>query len=371
MLLLGEDFSTSYDSATFQSKIKEYGIENVLDAPKNLPTNALLFLPIAWLPPLQAKIAWTLFSVLCLYLALYFLFKSYDIQFFSPGGMVVCIMILLFKPIYVNIALGQMYLFLLALFSSAVYCMRANYLTTTGTLISTALLLKGYGAFPFVFAAFIHRKFKLWVTVFLLPIVFLITLPFFGLNSWQIYYESVFITLGRLPLDSHVAYQTINGWVRHLLIVDETLPTVPNYYFPAWIVEITVGITLLYVVLYIGYYANRHAKQNIALSFAACVAASVIIAPLAEEYHYVLFLPLFTGMVSITLLKRKTFRELMLTDYLLVLSFLFMAMPLGYTKLQSIEFPVFLLAYPKLYAGLLMLFLFGHYVRNQTKTYFH
>src|SRR6202042_769991 len=58
LLLEGADISRVYDDAWFQSKIEAFGLRHVRDIFNvQPPTMTLLLVPVAWLPPLAARVA--------------------------------------------------------------------------------------------------------------------------------------------------------------------------------------------------------------------------------------------------------------------------------------------------------------------------
>ncbi|MBI3195487.1 MAG: DUF2029 domain-containing protein [Ignavibacteriae bacterium] len=126
MLLEGEDFRLLYNYQTFNNKIHSYGMKEVLDAPNNLPTNALAFLSVAWLPPREAKIAWTIISLILFVLSMFILFRVYDISLREDVGVTLLSVIFLWRPIYDAIAQGQLYFLLLFLFSPVLYGLKKN-----------------------------------------------------------------------------------------------------------------------------------------------------------------------------------------------------------------------------------------------------
>src|SRR5437867_3783826 len=117
MLLKGEDLGKSYDSSYFNVKIKEYGINGVYDVQPNIPTNSFAYLPVAWLNPLTAKIVWGTLSIAFLLVSILLLLHVYEISIRDNAGTLALILALIWRPVYLNLALGQIYLFLLFLFS--------------------------------------------------------------------------------------------------------------------------------------------------------------------------------------------------------------------------------------------------------------
>ncbi|MBM2840941.1 MAG: hypothetical protein HW412_1469 [Bacteroidetes bacterium] len=104
------------------------------------------------------------------------------------------------------------------------------------------------------------------------------------------------------------------------------------------------------------------------LSYSSAIAVSVVTAPSAEEYHYVLFLPLMVGLILFrvkVLMENQRFR---IIDVVLSCAIVLMALPLKYKTLQFESFPMILLAYPRLTAGLVLLFLVPRVARQSEKS---
>ncbi|MBM2840940.1 MAG: WD40-like beta Propeller containing protein [Bacteroidetes bacterium] len=219
MVLEGEDFSRIYNVDYFDAKVSEYGM-NTKDIPNNLPTNALVLLPVAWLPPSTAKIVWSVISLVAFALSMKMMLRVYGIPTTSNLGLGLMTLCLAWRPAYDNIALGQLYMVMLLLFTLSLRGIQKNNMLTAGLTVGTAILIKGYGVVPALWMI-ARRKWKMvLLTVAFIVLVFMLTLPLFGVGSWTQFYASVVTNLWTSPSGANVAYQTINGFVHHLFFYD-------------------------------------------------------------------------------------------------------------------------------------------------------
>ncbi|MDH3252658.1 MAG: glycosyltransferase 87 family protein, partial [Ignavibacteria bacterium] len=124
MVLEGIDFHTAYDYDSFNARIEEFGMAGTRDMPNNLPTNALTFLGIAWLPPGMARIVWLAASLLLLGASVRILFSLYGLTPHETLGLVSIILVCTWRPNYDCIALGQLYILLLFFFSLSLWGVR-------------------------------------------------------------------------------------------------------------------------------------------------------------------------------------------------------------------------------------------------------
>ena len=126
---------------------------------------------------------------------------------------------------------------------------------------------------------------------------------------------------------------------------------------PAESVLIFTGIiTLIIIYLFLKNNYDINSRTNLPLlSYAAILGVSVITAPLAEEYHYVLFLPLIAGLAKTMFNDIDSIKKFKPVNIIFIIAIIIMALPFDYKLLQNSHFPVYLLAYPKLYAGITLL----------------
>jgi len=351
-LLEGGDFHSLYDYSYFNARLSAYGIAGIEDMPNNLPTTSLALLPVAWLSPAASKVAWTVISIILFGLSLVLLFRLFDIRLSDNSAWVLLSLCLGWRPIFDCIALGQVYFLLLFLFTLSVWGLGAKRSLIGGAALSLGSVVKGYGVIPLVWSA-VRKQYAFALSAVLFcALIVLGSLPWLGIASWERFATQVVAHLGQRPTDAHVAFQNINGLLFHLFTYDERWIPSPLVVLPTWTVTGLSYALNLAVVLVVFRSAKGTTVRDRVLSYAAMIAVSVVTAPLAEEYHFVLFLPLVVGLGSRWKEDERTNAWPRSTELLFLVSSVALALPLHYKTLQASTFPLILLAYPKLYAGL-------------------
>ena len=364
MLLTGENMSKAYSEDYFSTKIKEYGID-VYDIVKgNMPANSFVLVPFAWMEPETARIAWSIFSIAVFLFSILILFKLYNIKLNSETGLLILLITVLWRPVYDNIAFGQMYSLLLLLFALCLLGLEKQRKILFTLPLSVVFLLKGYGVVNFLWLA-VKRKWKeLGYSIGFVIAGTIASALILGLNTWKIYISAATGRMSQLPVMGHTAYQTINSLLIHLFIFDPKWLQHPVINLPHYFVfALSICISLLFIA-----YILLEGKINtglLSLSFSAAIAAGVVTSPIAEEYHYMLFLPLIIGMSKYLIEQYKEHRRFGFTKFFFLAAVIIMILPLNYKALQSSAFPVYLLAYPKLYAGIILLIIYRRIVRLQ------
>lgn len=346
-LLLTEcNINNAYDTSYFHAKSKEFGLGDIHDIP-NLPTSAFSLLPIAWLRPIQAKAIWSVFSALALFASLALFFRSFDISAKSNLRLLLLTVTFLFYPLYYNAYLGQSYAVMLLLFSISVYGFKRENLWLISIPLALLFLYKGYGVIPLIALLFSGRYKEFFTTVTITAIVILITLPIVHLQSWQMYYQNTISVLGLNADASNTAYQTLNGFLSHLFVLNLSknphavlnIPPLVIY----WIVQL-LGLLVLFL------FSRKYKDKELIILFTISIALNVVFAPIAEDYNTVLYLPL------IYLTSKYLFLQVSKPWILLIiLSLILLAAPFDFRSLQPAEFPVYLLAYPRLYGAIMLL----------------
>jgi Glycosyltransferase family 87 len=361
LLLDEKDFSKTYNYEYFNYRLRSYGL--VDDLPNNIPTNAFIVLPIVWMSAKSARIFFIAGSILLLCLSIILLFRLHRISLESDMCFALLAIILFFHPILANIALGQLYFILLFLFIVSLYGVTTKNVWLTAIPTALSLILKGYGIVPLIWFGWTKRWKEFFLTITVVAVAIFATLPLFKLDTWTIYYEKVIRTLGRLPSDGHVAYQCVNGFMTHLFIYDQQWHPFPLFSLSERTVFL-IGVSLsILVILFV--FRNRPANDHqTAMSFSAAVAAGVVTAPLAEEYHFVLFLPLAISLFSCMFSKNREPLRFGLIELATIGGILLLTLPLPYKSLQYSRAPLILLAYPKLYGGLLILFGYARFQKR-------
>jgi hypothetical protein len=362
MLLSGEDLSKAYNEDYFSTKIKEYGID-VYDIVKgNIPVSSFALAPFAWMDAKTARIAWSIFSIVAFLLSILILFKLYNIELNTESGFLILLITILWRPVYENIAFGQIYAVLLLLFSLSLLGLRKNKPVLVTFPLSSVFLLKGYGAVNFIWLV-VKKKWKelIYSAGFILAGIAVSTL-ILGINTWKVYVSSAINRMGHLPVMGHTAYQTVNSLIIHLFIFDPKWlpqPVISLPYSLVFVLSICISLLFIAYILFEG----KIDKEFLPLSFSAAVAAGVVTSPIAEEYHYMLFLPLIIGMSKYLIEQYKGNRRFGLREFFFLVAVIIMIIPLNYKSLQFSSAPQYLLAYPKLYAGIILLIIYRHIVR--------
>ena len=348
MLTDGSDMTAAYDTAYYYSKMQAYGFGDVKDL-SNLPTGSFIMLPLIWLEPVTAKIIWNIFGIIFLLASLLLLFRTFDIPLYTNQGLSLILITLLFYPFYYNIAYGQAYALLLLLASISIYGFKKNHALLTAIPLALIIILKGYGFFPLA-ALLLMKKPKIFLYTFgSTAAIFLLTLPLFGISAWQMYYAKFYSVVAYGELSSNAAYQTFGSLLGHLFSYNSTanqnallsIPRIYVYYFSQ-----IAGIIVLFLS------SKRFVSENYLIFFVMSFAMNVIFSPAAEDYHSLFYIPLIILTGSI-LFNEINYRSPYI--YSFVLSVLLLMLPLPFRQLQDSIFPVYILAYPRLYGAIILL----------------
>lgn len=358
MLTDGSDMTAAYDTTYYFAKMQSYGFGNVKDL-SNLPTGSFIMLPLAGLEPVTAKILWNILGIIFMFISILLLFRSFDIPFNSLPGLLLLLITLLFYPFYYNIVYGQAYALLLFFASVSVFGFRKNNALLTAFPLALIIILKGYGFYPLA-ALLLIRKPKVFIyTLTLTLAIFLLTLPLFGISAWQMYYAKFYSVVAYGEHSSSVAYQTIGSLLGHLFSYNSTVNSNALLSIPKLYIYYFTQITGLVVLLIL---SGRFNKDNYPIFFVLSFALNVMFSPAAEDYHSLFYLPLII-MIGSNLFKDINFRSPQI--YLFALALLLMMLPLPFRQLQDSSFPLYILAYPRMYGALILISLAHGFIRGE------
>lgn len=371
MLLEGDNLSLAYEAEHFNKKINDYGIKNIYELYNIVPTNVFVILPIASFNPLTSKITWGIFSLVILIFSLFLTLKIFDLKFFSNGGLLTAIIFFLWHPVYENLSYGQVYILLLFLFLLSIYGIKHNRKFLAAVGLSLNILFKGYGTIVYLWLAVIKRYKILLISFAVVILIIIFTLPIIGFNTWKTFIEITFSTLGRFNEDSIIVYQNLNGLFRHLLVYDKTInpnsiANIPSNIVFTFVIIFNLFIVILFLIKSKKIISSEKNKTDVLiLSYSAIIAVSVTTAPMAEEYHYALYLPLVVGLGKYFFENVSGKNSGMLIKSFLktpnifyVIAVILILLPLNYRIFQTSHFPLYLLGYPKLYGGIILLTLY-------------
>jgi len=347
MLTDGSDMTRAYDTTYYFAKMQSYGFGSVKDL-SNLPTGSFIILPLSRFEPVTAKIIWNVLGIIFLFTSILLLFRTFDIPLYSNQGLILILITLLFYPFYYNIAFGQAYALLLFLTSISVYGFKKNNALLTAIPIALIIILKGYGFYPLAALLLIRKPKVFLLTIGLTIAIFLLTLPLFGISAWQMHYAKFYSVVAYGEHSSNVAYQTLGSLFGHLFSYNSTvnsnaLLSIPKIY--VYYITQFAGLIVLFFL------SRKFTAQNYFIFFVMSFALNVIFSPAAEDYHSLFYLPLIF-LVGSKLLKDFIFNSLAL--YILILALLLLMLPLPFRQLQDSSFPLYVLAYPRLYGALIL-----------------
>ncbi|NOS84779.1 MAG: DUF2029 domain-containing protein [Ignavibacteria bacterium] len=358
MLTDGSDMTEAYDTTYYFAKMHSYGFGGVKDL-SNLPTGSFIMLPLAGLEPVTAKIVWNILGIIFLFTSILLLFRSFDIPLYSIKGLCLILLTLLFYPFYYNIAFGQAYALLLLLASISVYGFKKDNALLTAFPVALIIILKGYGFYPLAALLFMKRPKVFFFTIGLTISIFLLTLPLFGLSAWQMYYAKFYSVVAYGEHSSNVAYQTMGSLLGHFFSFNSTVNTnailsVPKIYI-YYFTQIAGLVTLFFL-------SRKFNRENYLIFFVMSFALNVIFSPAAEDYHSLFYLPLIF-LIGSMLFNNFDFRSPQI--YVFAIAVLLLMLPLPFRQLQDSGFPLYVLAYPRLYGAIIMISFSHGFIRGK------
>lgn len=343
MVREGQADARIYDDTWFRTqtaRVSRGAADDIFNA--NPPTLALLFLPLAFFPPDVARALWTGVNVVLLGGA--FILLTHVNRLSRPCALLLGAFFLCAAPLAENFRLGQTYVLLLFLFALSLFLWQREKQFASGVALGMAGVLKIAGVL--VWLMFLARRETRVLVGGAIAILagFLLSLPFVGVETWRVYFVQALPALVTNPAQSVTAYQTLTGFLQHLFRYDARLNAFPVWDAPrlALALYLVLGVLMASASVY---FTRAFPKVR---AFAVFVTLSVMLAPVAEEYHFVLLLlPVFVYAGTIRSLREKSF-----LIFLIALGLL--ALPFPYKAPQLAAGWSALLAYPRLYSALLL-----------------
>lgn len=336
LLLAGELGPRAYDDRWFGAYVQEVTQSAVREIfSPNPPTMALMAAPVAWLDARTARVVWLVASLAAFLAAAWTLFR-WSVRRGRPISSPVILLVLLAPAVFSNLRIGQSYLFVFALFASAVVLLARHRDGAGGAVLGALLALKTSGLVLAVLLAARRRWRALAFAASVAVLLALSITPLVDPATWWMFPDQVRAFVDR-PAGSVTAYQTTLSLFRRLCIADPAWNPSPAaqcgpiaFIIPALL---TGGATVL-----TAFAAARSPRPEPWLGAAAVL--SVLTLPAAAEVHFVL---LGIPLVLITLRPL----ELALVAALLII-------PLEITAERFTAGWSVLLAYPRLYAAWLL-----------------
>ena len=346
LLIEGEDVADFYNDDWFSSKVEDYvtGVYEIFLV--NMPTTAIIFLPIANFDYETAKIIWTIFNILLLTVVFGLIINKLKLEgIWLP---IAFIILLAFQPLYANVAFGQVYIFIFCLLVLAWFAYESGNELLLGISIGLVFILKTAGIFLLILLV-IKKKWRslLWFFAIVL-FLFAVTLPIFGIESWSAYLNKL-LDYSSSPTLSVTAYQTIHSFFHHLFVFDMQWNPEPLIDLPLLGKSIKILFTL--IILIVTIIAAIKSKRP-ELVFGSFIIVGIILSPPSIDYHYMLMLiPIFILFNRLIKNPSVGLWSLFAISYLLIAT----SLPYISPKITSGHWALF--AYPKLYGALGLWFL--------------
>ncbi|MCB0155191.1 MAG: DUF2029 domain-containing protein [Anaerolineae bacterium] len=319
----------------------------------NLPTLALLTVPLVWLPAQLARDVWIWLNFVILAGAVVWLGASLPGRLTGEwrGGILAISLLTLAPALSANFQVGQVYVLLLLCYVLALRGLLRERPWLVGLAFGLALVFKTSGlAFWLLLLGQRRWRALAWGGLTVLLTV-LLSLPWIGLDTWLAYPQAV-RQFGNSGARAVTAYQATPNFFAHLFLFDPVWNLRPVAHQPllAWLLPLLITAGALVVTFWLGW---RSGSQHTARFFAALMPLNVILLPVAESYHFGLMLiPLYV--LSIELIEAARLGEPVWFDWALLLAAgVLLAAPGPSTGGDGGGW-LALLAYPRLYGGWLV-----------------
>lgn len=292
----------------FQQAARLGTVPDIFEA--NMPTTILVFLPLAVFSETTARTIWDVSMLLCYILACALLVRA-----LAPNRTIeigLWVLAPIFHPWRENISRGQAYPLLLLLLavgpllnfrrheiqpeSGSAREGRAEF--AAGLAFGLFAVVKLYYAAILLLPALLWRRWRmLIVSVAFFAVAAVVTVVLWGSEQW-VRAIGFAITWRDRPESAVTAYQTLNSWLTHLLRYNATYNPGPIADLPAlvawlWWAGAGVLVALTCWILY----GHRAVKVRGPVNFtqellpmALVVPLALVLAPVAEDYHFVLTL---------------------------------------------------------------------------------
>jgi len=356
-ILLGHpvDLAKIYDTAWFQQRIDDYFVNVHEVVHGQPPTMSLLMLPLAWLSPAKARIAWIGLSIVLWISGLGVLSSCLGLPpiFRVPPIVWLAALTSRYPPLMDNLQRGQGYaalFFLLSLFIA--FSMRA---TTRGAwlagiLLGSMLVLKSAGLW-LIPVLLLGRRWRIVAAALLTASTIVLLLsPLVGLAPWHNYLLDGPKWVLTDPSNYASAYQTVRSLAGHLFIYDATWNPAPLVRLPWMVSCLTTAISVAVLLVSVRFdRLDSRSRERRALTLGMLTAPLVPLAPIGEGHHYMLLLPALV--ISWWVAARA--RPRMLCWAALVASTFLICVPLRYYQSPSLRDGwLALLSYPRVYGAL-------------------
>ena len=157
LLSEGEDVSLFYDDDWFNDNVKRFVPEVYEIYHVNMPTTSIIMLPLVKFDYSTARIIWTIFNFIILFVAVLFLIQKLNYkEFWLP---LILILFLSYQPLYANFLFGQAYILIFCLLIVAWYAYVSGNEKLLGVAIGLIFILKST-SFIFWLFLLVQRRWR-------------------------------------------------------------------------------------------------------------------------------------------------------------------------------------------------------------------
>lgn len=334
-----------YDDKWFEARVLEITNGRVSERMSlNPPTTSLLLVPIAWLDLTTVRILWQFANLAFLAASVWLMLDALRIQEFL-WRVLFGAFVLVYPPLLENFRVGQVYVLLLFLFALTLWSeLRAkHFLAGVGLGIAAGLKLSGAPIW-LVFAVRGQWRALAWATV-VASASALLGLVVLGADGWFAFFKRVLDYSQPVPLAAHVAFQATPSLMQRMFVASSNFNPTPLF-DAAWLAS---PINLLVCILALGLMLWFERRARFEIAYACAVTSSVILFPMAIEYHYTLLL-IPIAVMARDLLEKRTRLEILWFAAILFL----LCVPIDWNVSYWNERALTLFAYPRLYGGWLL-----------------
>ena len=349
MYLDGINLKTAYDNVEFNRQLQLYGInDQIVSFVPYPPLTSLLMLPIAKLPPLDAKYVWNIFNLLLMLGSIIILSRISSINIFAIG----IIFFLSGFAVMNNFMFAQTYLLILLLLCMSMYFMLKGKDILSALFISLSIVLKFYTIF-FIFLFIFTKRYKLLVyTVILFVLIYIPVVLLTGFDLNVFYFTKIMPRLGDGWVGTVYAaeYQSFTSLLHRWFDFEPMLNPLPVlqstllFYILKYVYIFSV---LTFSVLFI-----KPAKENLKLSLSLFCIVSMLLLPVNASYQYVILIPAVVFLVEYFTGSKKYFTA----GTIIAVIFLINSPLQVWITMRFKDTPFYILAYVKLY-GLFFLWI--------------
>ena len=287
-LASGHEARQLYDTPSFEQHVREVSHGAVRDVYLgNTPVLAVAWLPFAQLPVESARSLWVGLNVLFLMAVIALAAARVPRAHRLLLVVLLAALLTLAAPAREQMFRGQMYAFLLLLHTVGWQAYERGDDAVTGIALAIAMMVKLSG-WPIGVLLLLRGRWRAvaWAAGAAIAI-FVLTLPWVGLDAWR---EALFVQMpaaAAMPAGKLSAYQTVSSLWQHLFSFDAVFNPDPVADLPRLAVFgiMATNLAACATLLLRGLSAQ--------VQYAMALVLTVLLSPLAEQYHYMLvMLPL-------------------------------------------------------------------------------